>query len=90
MDDVYAGFPTIFELQIRELGWIHDVYAVMNGCDYVPFEWVGYVQYKNGCRYSIFRLEYTFENTMRNAEAIFHYFIEGKERICKPMTFDVT
>lgn len=89
----YTDVPTIFEIQIRELGWIYNVHLELDSI-YIPAEWVGYSEHvertsPNEIRYSTFRATYTFENIQNNKKATFHYTIGGKDYICEPFVFDV-
>lgn len=89
----YTEFPTIFEIEIRELGWIYDVYLEIDGIR-IPAEWVGYLKHsEKDCmekfRYSLFRVTYTFENVEIGKTATFHYFIDSKEYVCTPFVFNV-
>lgn len=89
----YTDVPTIFEIEIRELGWIYDVYLEIDGL-HIPAEWVGYSEriekeFSEELRYSLFRVLYTFENVEHNKTARFHYSINGKEYVCEPFTFNV-
>lgn len=89
MYDTYTNIPTIFEIKIRELGWIHHVYLVINGYCF-PAEWICSIPGEGNHMYSIFRVTHTFENAIYNQEAVFHYSIEmDKEAICKPIKFNV-
>ena len=88
MNETYINIPTIFEIRIREFGWIHDVYLEVDGVRF-PAEWVGYVRYTNKNRYSIFRVLHTFKNFTQNKKATFHYFVGGTEHVCEPLVFNV-
>lgn len=90
VEDTYTNIPTIFEIKIREHGWIHDVHLHLSTeAEPIPVEWKGYVRYKDGHRCSIFKLHYTFKNAMSKQEAVFHYSIEGIEHVCESIVFDV-
>lgn len=88
MDDTYVDVPTIFEIQIRESGWIHTVFVKIDDI-YIPCEWVGYTRRFRNSRYSLFRAEYTFKNVMRDKKAVFHYYIGNSQHVCKPIIFNV-
>lgn len=89
-EDTYTNIPTIFEIAIREDGWIHDVHLHLQISDKpLLATWSGYTKFKDGSRASVFKLEYVFTNEFRNQHATFHYFIEGVEHVCEPMIFDV-
>lgn len=90
IEDTYTNIPTIFEIAIREDGWIHDVHLHLSIDNRsLPATWSGYIRFKNGSRASIFKLEYIFRNTNRDQKATFHYFINGIKHVCEPMIFDV-
>lgn len=90
VEDTYTNIPTIFEIKIREQGWIHDVNLHLSTeCEPLPAQWKGYIRYRNGHRSSIFKLKYVFKNALANQHATFHYFIEGVEYVCEPMFFNV-
>lgn len=90
VEDTYTDIPTIFEIAIREDGWIHDVHLHLSIDNRsLPAIWNGYTRLKDGSRASIFKLEYIFRNTLRNQKATFHYFIDGIEYVCEPMIFNV-
>lgn len=90
VENPYTIIPTLFELKVREDGWIHDVHLHLSTeAEPIPVDWKGYIRYRDGHRCSIFKLNYTFKNALSNQQATFHYFIEGVEYVCETMLFDV-
>lgn len=87
MYDTYTDIPTIFEIKIRETGWIHDVYICINGCK-VDTNWNQQTKIADDY-YSLFRAEYIFKNVLYNAEATFYYSIDGTMYSCEPLRFNV-
>lgn len=80
--------PTIFEVWIAEIGWIHNVFLEIEGHQ-VDARWVKFEDFPEG-RYSLFRVEYTFYNSAYRQEARFHFSIEGKSHVCDPFIYNVT
>lgn len=87
MYDTYTDIPTIFEIKIRETGWIHDVYICINGCK-IAANWIRHIETTDE-NYSIFRAEYIFHNVLYNGEATFYYSIGGTKYSCEPIKFNV-
>jgi len=93
MYETYTDVPTIFEIKIRELGWIYDVYLEVDDT-HIPAEWVGFSNFYDShsgetVRFSIFNVLYTFENVEYNKRATFHYSINGCNYVCEPFIFNV-
>jgi len=88
MNETYINIPTIFEIEIREFGWIQNVYLEVDGLR-LPAEWVGYVWHSRKCRYSIFRVCYTFKDISQNKKATFYYSVGNVEHVCNPLIFNV-
>lgn len=82
-----TSIPTIFEIWIKEQGWIDDVYLEIDN-KLVKANWKKSELYMNG-RFSLFQVEYTFNNPVENQTAIFHYKIEGKPTQSEPYYYDV-
>lgn len=90
VENPYTIIPTLFELKVREDGWIHDVHLHLSTeIDPLPATWDRRIVLENGSYASVFKLEYIFKNALSNQQATFHYFIEGVEYVCETMLFDV-
>lgn len=86
-DVTFTDQDTIFSIEILETGWIYNIWVDI-GSVCIQAEYYGRVIRKCG-RYSMFRAIHIFDFPQSNVSAYFHYFIEGKEYVTKPIYFDV-
>ena len=87
MDEITTYIPTLFEIRIKELGWIYDVYLDVDGKS-IPATWVRSEHLSDG-NYSLFEVIYTFDVPKDNQKAIFHFSIGNQKIDCEPLCFDV-
>ena len=84
----YTVQDTIFTIDILETNIIYNIFLNIENIS-IEAEWYGRRVFKDGRRYSSFRVIYVFTNPIINGKAYFSYSIENTNYVSNKFCFNV-